>query len=92
VERELAELGETFEAQYKVDALFVDFYLPERNLVIECDGTYWHGSPEALVRDHRRDWFLRRRGYRILRLKEDAIDADAHAAVRDGLKRFAKRT
>jgi len=29
--------------QYKYKGYFFDFYLLEYNILIECDGDYWHG-------------------------------------------------
>lgn len=34
----LIELGLQYESEFKVDKSFYDFYLPEQNLLIECDG------------------------------------------------------
>ena len=47
VEAILGVLEEPYERQKKIGFWSVDFYIPRLNLVIECDGTYWHGSPEA---------------------------------------------
>lgn len=30
---------------------FPDFYLPEKNLIIECFGTYWHADPKIYKED-----------------------------------------
>ncbi len=30
----------------KISSYYVDFYLPEYNLVIECFGDYWHANPK----------------------------------------------
>jgi len=27
-----------------------DFYLPKQNLLIECDGDYWHGNPQIYTK------------------------------------------
>jgi very-short-patch-repair endonuclease len=35
-----------FEKNYLIKNFRVDFYLNEFNLVIECDGDYWHGNPK----------------------------------------------
>ncbi len=31
---------------YRISNFFVDFYLPKYNLVLECDGDYWHSNPK----------------------------------------------
>ncbi len=50
-------------------------------IVVECDGEYWHGSPEAKKRDAKRDRYLTSRGYRVMRFPEAAILADVAACV-----------
>lgn len=34
-----------FETNHLIDKFRVDFYIPQNNLVIECDGDYWHANP-----------------------------------------------
>lgn len=41
----------TFIHQYKYKNRFVDFYLPERQLFIEIDGSYWHNKEVDNVKD-----------------------------------------
>jgi very-short-patch-repair endonuclease len=77
----LSELGEPHEPQKRLADLRVDFYLPARNLVIECDGTYWHSKPGAAEKDAKRDVRLQASGYRVVRLPEGDIRRDARAAV-----------
>jgi G:T-mismatch repair DNA endonuclease (very short patch repair protein) len=42
----LTELGINFIKQHQVKNWVFDFYLPEINLVIECQGDYWHANPD----------------------------------------------
>jgi very-short-patch-repair endonuclease len=45
-----------------------------KNLVIECDGEYWHDrKPGAKAKDARKDAYLLSKGYSILRLPEIEI-------------------
>lgn len=59
----------------------VDFLLPEHNLVLECDGVYWHSQPQAILNDQRRDTWLTRHGYIVLRIPEHEIIHDVRTAV-----------
>ena len=43
------------------------------NLVIECDGDYWHKYPVGLERDHIRTKELIEKGFKVLRLWEFEI-------------------
>lgn len=45
----LKELGVKFEVQKVVGNKIFDFYIPEKNMLIEVDGDYWHANPETVV-------------------------------------------
>lgn len=72
--RELLEsLGVTFECQKVIDRCIVDFYFPNEKRIIETDGDYWHSIPEVKARDERKDAYLKKYGYEILRLTETEV-------------------
>ncbi len=50
-----------------------DILIPCMNLVIECDGDYWHKYPVGLDRDHIRTKELVEKGFKVLRLWEFEI-------------------
>jgi len=50
-----------------------DILIPSMNLVIECDGDYWHKYPIGLERDHIRTKELLEKGFKVLRLWECEI-------------------
>ncbi len=50
-----------------------DILIPSINLVIECDGDYWHKYPIGLEKDHIRTKELIDKGFKILRLWERDI-------------------
>jgi very-short-patch-repair endonuclease len=60
------QLGVKFRRQHAIDRFIVDFYCPERKLVIEVDGG-GHAEPAQKARDHERDEVLEQRGLRVLR-------------------------
>jgi len=70
-----------YERQYKIGSLRVDFYIPDRNLIVECDGRYWHTIPSRAEADQQRDARLHSLGYQVLRLSEDSILSDPMKAV-----------
>ena len=51
-----------------------DFYLPNYNLIVECDGDYWHSRPEVIKRDKQKDAYAKKCGFNILRLSESEIN------------------
>lgn len=46
---------------------------PQINLVIECDGDYWHKYPNGTELDEKRNIELEHAGYNVLRLWERDI-------------------
>ena len=52
-----------------------DILIPSLNLVIECDGIYWHKYPMGNELDHIRTKELIEKGFKVLRLWEHEIDA-----------------
>lgn len=90
IQNELTALGIAHVSQYHVKGLgYVDIYIPQWNMVIECDGCYWHGcpehypgkNPEKQSRDSIANTFLIDNRYTLLRLWEHQIKADAKECV-----------
>jgi|APSaa5957512622_1039677.scaffolds.fasta_scaffold59690_1 very-short-patch-repair endonuclease/endogenous inhibitor of DNA gyrase (YacG/DUF329 family) len=83
----LNELGIEFEEQFLVfDKFLVDVFIPDKNIVIQWDGDYWHGHPTTLKdgipdkRQKRRmdfdksqDAYMIKAGYTILRYWEHDV-------------------
>ncbi len=46
-------INEPYEQNKYMFKFYADFYLPNRNLVIECNGEYWHNLPRIIERDDR---------------------------------------
>lgn len=72
--------------QYGIMGVTVDFFLPSFHLVIECDGTYWHGLPGRRAYDQARDNRLMCAGYMIVRLDEPDIRSDPDTCVEYALR------
>lgn len=51
-----------------------DILIPSKNMVIECDGTYWHKYPIGKEIDHIRTSELIQKGFKVLRLWEFEIN------------------
>ena len=51
----------------------IDFYLPEYQLVVECNGDYWHSKPERKKRDRELEEYVLSKGKDILWLWEHEI-------------------
>ena len=74
----LKELGyEFFTHQYmkKIEHGYqCDILIPALNVVIECDGDYWHKYPIGNDIDHIRTKELLEQGFKVLRLWENEIN------------------
>ena len=51
-----------------------DIFIPSKNMVIECDGNYWHNYPTGNDIDHIRTSELIQKGFKVLRLWEFEIN------------------
>lgn len=72
----LKQLGiEYFTHQYmKIEHGYqCDILIPSMNMVIECDGNYWHKYPTGNDIDHIRTEELLKKGFKVLRLWEHEI-------------------
>lgn len=77
IQKFLKQLGiEYFTHQYmKIEHGYqCDILIPSMNLVIECDGDYWHKYPIGNEKDHIRTSELIEKGFRVLRLWECEIN------------------
>jgi very-short-patch-repair endonuclease len=71
----LVELGVRFIQEHQIKSVgWVDFFLPDHNAVVECDGHYWHSLPGNPEKDARRDAACRDLGYRVFRFGEKQIN------------------
>lgn len=80
IQKELTKRGIFFQKQisligkYQADILI-------NNLVVECDGDYWHNYPDGLEKDRVRDKDLIEAGYQVLRFWGNEIKSDAQGCV-----------
>ena len=84
VGKELTKRRIPYISQYPVDRKFVcDFVIPGFNIVIECDGDYWHANPKIydrnnlgirqkrnIQRDKFKDLYLSEKGWKVFRFFE----------------------
>ncbi len=84
IENELKKNNFNYEKQKHIkDVGIVDFFLPEYNIIIECDGDYWHNRPEAKKKDIQRDFismFLYQ--YKTIRFWENEINNSLEKCIK----------
>src|SRR5690606_13784691 len=54
----------------------IDIALPSYRLAIECDGKAYHSSAEQKAHDRRKNAYLRRNGWRVLRFSGRQINGE----------------
>ena len=87
---ELRRRGVGFQTHRSVlDLCIPDILIPEKKIVIQADGDYWHGLPEVMERDALQNAALTRAGYKVFRFKGSEIEASAAACI-DRVTRFMK--
>lgn len=86
IEKAMANALDAANIKYEFQAVIAkrypcDFVIPASMLVVECDGTYWHSTPEARTKDARKDAFLQACGYTVLRFSDKVIKKDIDSCV-----------
>jgi very-short-patch-repair endonuclease len=59
---------------YSTSPYLLDFAYPEIGVDLEADGDFWHSDPESIDRDKNRDANLATMGWRVIRIKESALN------------------
>lgn len=68
--------GITVEREFGIGKRDVfDFYVPAYNLLIECDGDYWHSQPHIQLRDAAKTQRAIKAGYQVVRFSESTINS-----------------
>jgi very-short-patch-repair endonuclease len=73
IENKLLFNNITYIKQYPYELGVADFWLPEYNIIIECDGDYWHSLPHIKTKDVKKTEWLQDNEYLVYRLSEKAI-------------------
>jgi len=81
----LLEMGISYQRQKRVERKIYDFYLPQKNVLIEVDGDFWHCNHKKgiklgyrfqvknLKNDALKEVIARKNGFSILRFWENDI-------------------
>jgi len=60
----------------------IDLALPEYRLAIECDGKAFHSTKEQKAHDYRKNAYLRKNGWKVLRFSGSKIQRDLANVLR----------
>ena len=83
--------GLKFRRQHGIGPYIVDFYCPERSLVIEVDGDS-HADTDQIVKDQLRDTYFRSLGLRVIRYFNDDIVKNLAGVLEDLVEKLASRS
>jgi very-short-patch-repair endonuclease len=78
--KELPLAGTHFRRQAPIGPYVVDFFCPAKRLIVELDGGH-HNDDEIAKRDHARQLWLAREGYRVVRFWNSEISGDLAAVL-----------
>ena len=90
-----------FETQKIVHGKIFDFYIPEKNMLLEVDGNYWHGyglkleemndiQKKSYKNDKQKEIFAKGLGYNILRVWEHELQDELYEDTKERLRRELK--
>ena len=74
--------GLKFRRQHGIGPYIVDFYCPEKLIVVEVDGDI-HGEHEQISRDSKREEFLKDLGLKIVRYSNSEVLNNVEGVVED---------
>lgn len=78
MERVLQELGVSYRWEQRFGKYWVDFYLPDHKIAIECDEPVWHD----VVRDAKKDkWIMEQYQIPVIRFLGQDIKQRCHDLV-----------
>ena len=68
--------------QYNFNNKFaVDFAIPEKKIIIEVDGEYWHNYPEGTKKDKSRDKYINACGWKVIRFWGNDIKSNSNKCL-----------
>ena len=68
----------------------VDFFLPKFNIIIECDGKYWHNKKDHKQRDATKNLIWSFNHYKVFRFWEHEIKESPRKCINKVLKYINK--
>lgn len=72
----LVSQGYVVRTQVPCGRYSIDLAIPSLKLAIECDGKSYHSSPAQKAHDRRKNVFLRKNGWRVLRFSGRQINQE----------------
>lgn len=70
-----------FETHRAIDGICCPDIFIEPNIIVECDGDYWHSLPGRKARDKAHNSDLQKAGYKVFRFLGSEITKDVDSCV-----------
>jgi len=78
--------------EQSVNYYCVDFLFPEKKIIVEVDGNYWHGNPllytefdhiqrKTMAKDKREATYCKNHGYTLIRFWESDVQKDIQSCI-----------
>jgi very-short-patch-repair endonuclease len=80
-----------FRRQHGIGPYIVDFYCPERAVVIEVDGDN-HAETRQMIKDREREGYIRALGLRIIRYTNDDVLTNLEGVMEYLVKELAEQS
>lgn len=77
----LKERREYVRTQVPCGRYSIDIALPAYHIAIECDGKAYHSKPEQKAHDKRKDAYLHKNGWKVLRFSGSRINRDLKGVI-----------
>ncbi|SEN80969.1 Protein of unknown function [Mesobacillus persicus] len=59
----------------------IDLTLPEHKIAIECDGKDFHSTPEQKIHDRKKNAYLRKNGWKVIRFSGRQINRELKKVI-----------
>ncbi len=83
--------GLKFRRQHGIGPYIVDFYCPEKSLVIEVDGDT-HADENQVMKDRQRETYLQSLGLRVIRYMNDDVLNNIEGVLEDLYEKLSRST
>lgn len=90
IEKELIRRGVDYKKQHRIKRIaVVDFFVGD-NIVIQCDGVYWHNLPNVKKKDLDQDFTMTFHGYKIFRFNDIEINKSPSKCIDKVIRHIGK--
>jgi len=90
-----------YETQKILEGKIFDFFIPEKNILVEIDGNYWHGHGKSIQEmneiqlkafhnDKKKDGIAKTAGFQLIRIWEHELDDEHYEETKTKMRQLLK--